>query len=132
MDQSLQPLFPVLLLLPFLWLLQLPLQLPLTIHMHRPLLIYAKTQLSPLKLMLLLLLCQYYPPLLPPEVRINLIFMSTIKCSQLWPNHFVTRLDASCPAYGDLEMVQFVCDYFDCIHQSPIQLQPLCSTICTP
>ena len=35
-NQRLQPLFPVLLLLPFLWLLQLPLQFPLTIHMQRP------------------------------------------------------------------------------------------------
>ena len=51
--------------------------------------------------------------------------MSTIKCPQLWPNHFVTHLDASRPAYGDLDMAQFVCGYLDCIRQSPIQLQPL-------
>ena len=55
----------------------------------------------------------------------DLSFMSTIKCPQLWPNHFVTRLDASRPAYGDLDMAQFVCGYLDCIRQSPIQLQPL-------
>ena len=50
-------------------------------------------------------------------------FMSTIKCPQLRPNHFVTH--ASHPAYGDLDMAQFVCGYLDCIRQSPIQLQPL-------
>ena len=55
----------------------------------------------------------------------DLSFMSTIKCPQLWPNNFVTRLDASRPAYGDLDMAQFVCGYLDCIRQSPIQLQPL-------
>ena len=51
--------------------------------------------------------------------------MSTIKCPQLWPNHYVTRLDASRPAYEELDMAQFVCGYLDCIHQSPIKLQPL-------
>ena len=55
----------------------------------------------------------------------DLFFMSTIKCPQLWPNHFVTHLDASHPAYGDLDMAQFVCGYLDCICQSPVQLQPL-------
>ena len=55
----------------------------------------------------------------------DICFMSTTKCPQLWPNHFVTRLDASRPAYGDLDMAQFVCGYLDCIRQSHIQLQPL-------
>ena len=55
----------------------------------------------------------------------DISFMSTIKCPQLWPNHFVTRLDASRPAYGDLDVAQFVCGYLDCIRQSHIQLQPL-------
>ena len=51
----------------------------------------------------------------------DLSFMSTIKCPQLWPNHFVTRLDASRPAYGDLDMAHFVSGYLDCIRQSSIQ-----------
>ena len=55
----------------------------------------------------------------------DLSFMSTIKCPQLWPNHYVTRLDASRPAYEELDMAQFVCGYLDSIPQSPIQLQPL-------
>ena len=50
----------------------------------------------------------------------DLSFMSTIKCPQLWPNHYVTRLEASRPAYEDLDMAQFVRGYLDCIRQSPI------------